>query len=286
MLLSEIKSIFHKELRQIYPKEEVDNFFYLSIEHYLELERFALVLQPKLALTKDEEQPLFETLSALKSEMPIQYILGKAHFMGLEFYVDEHVLIPRPETEELVEWLLSDVKSNKSESRILDIGTGSGCIAIALAKKIAKAEVHALDISEEALKVAEKNANDNKASVTFHQQDILDGNHSLEPALEYDIIVSNPPYVRHQEKAQMRNNVKEFEPDGALFVPDDNPLLFYEAIAQFAKGKLKSGGYIYLEINQYLGQETKTLLEAHNFLEIELRKDLFGNDRMLKAKKP
>ncbi|PRX54497.1 peptide chain release factor N(5)-glutamine methyltransferase [Flagellimonas meridianipacifica] len=282
MLLSEIKSIFHKELGQLYPKEEIDNFFYLSIEHYLGLERFILVLQPELALTKDEEQPLFETLSTLKREMPIQYILKKAHFMGLEFYVNQHVLIPRPETEELVQWILDDINYQTSDIKILDVGTGSGCIAVVLAKHLPNLEMHALDISVEALEIAKENATKNKTEVTFHQHSILDLNLKLEP--KFDIIVSNPPYVRHQEKAQMRNNVKEFEPDEALFVPDDNPLLFYEAIALFANRNLKKGGFLYLEINQYLGQETKALLEAHNFLEIELRKDFFGNDRMLKGK--
>ncbi|MEM8765738.1 MAG: peptide chain release factor N(5)-glutamine methyltransferase [Bacteroidota bacterium] len=282
MLLSEIKTIFHAELDHLYPKEEVDHFFYLSIEHYLRLERFVLVMQPQLTLTKDEEQPLFETLSVLKQEIPIQYILGETYFMDLKFRVNQHVLIPRPETEELVHWIRDDI-GNQKNLKILDIGTGSGCIAVALAKYLQQAEVHALDISKEALQVAKQNAMANQTGVTFHQHDILDSNLKLE--LELDIIASNPPYVREQEKKEMKNNVKQFEPDGALFVPDDNPLVFYEAIAQFAKTNLKNGGHLYLEINQYLGPETQALLEAHNFLEIEMRKDIFGNDRMLKAQK-
>ncbi|MEM9363285.1 MAG: peptide chain release factor N(5)-glutamine methyltransferase [Bacteroidota bacterium] len=281
MLLSEIKTIFHTELDQLYPKEEVDHFFYLSIEHFLGLARFVLVMQPQLTLTKDEEQPLFETLSALKQETPIQYILGEAHFMELKFKVNNHVLIPRPETEELVHWILDDVGNQKTVLKILDIGTGSGCIAIALAKHFPKAKVHALDISKEALGVAKQNAVANQTEVKFHQHNILDLDIDLE--LEFDIIISNPPYVREQEKMEMKNNVKQFEPDRALFVPDDNPLLFYEAITQFSKRNLKSGGHLYLEINQYLEQEAQALLEAHNFLEIELRKDLFGNFRMLKG---
>ena len=287
MLLSEIKSIFQKELGQVYGKAEINHFFYMSIEHYLKLERFILVMQPQLTLTKEEEEPLFKTLSALKLETPIQYILGKTHFMELEFMVNEHVLIPRPETEELVHWILddnakdSDKEYPSSNIRILDMGTGSGCIAISLAKKLPHAEVHALDISQEALAVAKRNAELNEVSVIFHQQDMLQSNFEL----EFDIIVSNPPYVREQEKMEMKNNVKRFEPDGALFVPDDNPLLFYMAIAKFANRNLKREGNLYLEINQYLGPENQALLEAHNFLEIELRKDLFGNDRMLKGKK-
>ena len=291
MLLSEIKSIYHKELDKIYPKEEVDHLFYRSIEHHLGLERFVLVMQPQLNLTKDEEEPLFRTLSSLKEEMPLQYVLGKAYFMDLEFQVNEHVLIPRPETEELVHWVLddigsqtSDVRHQTSDIKVLDIGTGSGCIAITLAKNLAHTEVHAIDISKEALSVAKENAMANGVSVTFHQQDIRDLSLELEP--QFDLIVSNPPYVRELEKSEIENNVKKFEPHIALFVPDNNPLVFYEAIVEQAAQHLKSKGLLYLEINQYLGQETQALLEAHNFLEIELRKDIFGNDRMLKAKKP
>ena len=284
MLLSEIKSIYHKELDKIYPKEEVDHLFYRSIEHHLGLERFVLVMQPQLTLTKDEEGPLFRTLSSLRQEIPLQYVLGKAYFMDLEFLVNEHVLIPRPETEELVHWVLDDVDNQTSDIKVLDIGTGSGCIAIAVAKNLPNLEVHALDVSSEALKVAKENAAKNKAEVAFHQHNILD--FSLKLELEFDIIVSNPPYVRELEKSEIENNVKKFEPHMALFVPDNNPLVFYEAIAKQATQHLKSKGLLYLEINQYLGQETHALLEAHNFLEIELRKDIFGNDRMLKAKRP
>ncbi|WP_435622649.1 peptide chain release factor N(5)-glutamine methyltransferase [Flagellimonas sp.] len=290
MLLSEIKSIYHKELGKIYPKEEIDHLFYRSIEHHLGLERFVLVIQPQFTLTKGEEEPLFRTLSSLKQEIPLQYVLGKTHFMDLEFQVNEHVLIPRPETEELVHWVLDDISSQTSDIghqtsdiKVLDIGTGSGCIPVALAKNLPNLEVHALDISSQALKVAKENAAKNKAEVTFHQHNILD--FSLKLELEFDIIVSNPPYVREMEKSKIENNVKKFEPEMALFVPDEKPLIFYEAIAQFASKYLKDNGLLYLEINQYLGQETQALLEAHNFLEIELRKDIFGNDRMLKAKK-
>ncbi|KAB5491925.1 peptide chain release factor N(5)-glutamine methyltransferase [Flagellimonas hadalis] len=302
MLLKEIKNIFHKELGKTYPKEEIDSFFYRCIEHYLKLERFVLAIQPELTLTKEEEQPLFEALSQLKQERPLQYILGTAHFMDLELHVNEAVLIPRPETEELVQWILEDVASRKSEveSRkseagnmdfypspltILDIGTGSGCIAIALAKHLPHAKVYALDVSEKALEVARENARLNQVDITFQKNDILAP--ELEPELElkldFDIIVSNPPYVRELEKEGMKNNVKDHEPSLALFVSDGDPLVFYSAIAQFGRTRLKEGGGLYLEINQYLGEETKALLKAHNFSEIELRKDIFGNDRMLKA---
>lgn len=289
MLLKEIKNIFHKELGEIYPKEEIDSFFYRCIEHYLKVERFVLAVRPHLTLTKEEEQPLFEALAQLKLEKPLQYILGTAHFMDMELNVNENVLIPRPETEELVQWILDDCQVERSRDplNILDIGTGSGCIAIALAKNIPTAKVFALDVSGEALEVARENARLNQVDVTFLKNDILqlalDPDPELE--LEFDIIVSNPPYVRELEKEEMKNNVKDHEPSLALFVSDGDPLIFYRAIAQFCGTRLKEKGSLYLEINQYLAEETKTLLKAHNFSEIELRKDIFGNDRMLKAQK-
>ncbi len=188
MLLRDIKNIFHKELGSIYPKEEVDSLFYQTIEHFLELERFVLALQPSLTITKEEEQPLFETLSQLKLEKPIQYILGKGHFMGMELDVDERVLIPRPETEELVQWILDDFNAEQSVSlNILDIGTGSGCIAIALAKNLPTAKVFAMDISEKALEVAKENAKKNQADVTFKKGDVLNPELDLELWLNLEL---------------------------------------------------------------------------------------------------
>ena len=300
MLLRDIKNIFHKELGSIYPKEEVDSIFCQTIEHFLELERFVLALQPSLTITKEEEQPLFETLSQLKLEKPIQYILGKTHFMGMEFDVDERVLIPRPETEELVQWILYDCsEENKVGTTVLDLGTGSGCIAIALAKNLPTAKVFAMDISEKALEVAKENAKKNQADVTFKHGDILNPELDLKLNLElrpepelnlelqskFDIIVSNPPYVTLSEESRIKKNVKDFEPHLALFVPDEDPLKFYRSIIDLSKKYLKKGGRLYLEINQYLGEETTNLLKAHNFSEIELRKDIFGNHRMVKATK-
>lgn len=285
MLLKEIKNIFHLELDVIYRPEEVDTFFYLTIEHFLKLERFILVMQPNLVVTKEEETPLFETLAALKKEKPIQYILGSSHFMGMEFMVNEDVLIPRPETEELVQWILDCCEVERSQDlNILDVGTGSGCIAIALAKNISNANVYAIDVSEEALEIAKQNATSNEVDVNFLQKDILDAEHELGLEIRFDIIVSNPPYVRESEKDKMKKNVVEYEPDLALFVPNADALVFYNAIAGFANKNLRNKGNLFFEINQYLGKETKALLEEHNFLEIELRKDLYGNDRMLKGK--
>ena len=281
MLLKEIKNIFHLELDELYPKEEVDSFFYILIEHYLSLERFVLALQPELSITKEEEQPLFEALGQLKLEKPIQYILGATQFMDLEFKVNENVLIPRPETEELVRWIVDDLEIiGDKEINILDIGTGSGCIGISLAKYLKNARVDALDISKNALEVARENASLNKVDVGFIKADILKLEY-LED--KYHIIVSNPPYVRMLEKEQMKSNVIENEPELALFVEDKDPLVFYRKISEFAKSNLKKGGCLYFEINQYLGEETKALLE-NDFYDVELHKDMFGNDRMLKGK--
>ncbi len=279
MLLQEIKNIFHKELVAVYPFEEINSFFYLLIEHYLNLPRFILATEPNYAVTKEEEQPLFEALQKLVLEIPVQHIIGVASFMDMEFKVNKNVLIPRPETEELVRWIVEDNKKNSSPITILDIGTGSGCIAISLAKNLPKVKVHAIDVSESALEVARENTQRNKTNITFHQADILKLN-TLE--IKFDIIVSNPPYVRELEKKEISNNVKNNEPHLALFVADKNPLVFYKTIVDFAQKNLKQGGSLYFEINQYLGNQTKQLLDDA-FSDIELRKDMFRNDRMLKG---
>jgi len=285
MLLRQIKNIFHTELDSLYPKEEVDSFFHMLLEHYLNLERFILAIEPKMTISKEEETPLFEALSKLKLQEPIQHIIGKTHFMDMDFLVNKNALIPRPETEELVRWMIDEIRKRKYEARnenvlqILDIGTGSGCIAISLAKNFQNARVYALDISEEALVIAKENADLNKVDITFLSENILE----LELELTFDIIVSNPPYVQELEKTKMHKNVLEHEPELALFVSDENPLIFYKRIVAFAAKNLNEGGALFFEINQYLGKETVQLLKDYNFSEIELRKDMFGNDRMLKG---
>ena len=279
MLLKEIKKIFHQELNEIYGEDEVSSFFYLLIEHYLGLERFVLAIQPNLSIDKQEETKLFKALSELKINLPIQYITGKAYFMDMEFKVGPGVLIPRPETEELVRWIVSDVPEISESLDILDIGTGSGCIAISLAKRFKNANVHGLDISEDALGVARENAHANDVKVYFFQADMTNFNIKQ----KFDMVVSNPPYVRYLEKNKMNKNVLDYEPETALFVSDDDPLFFYRSIAEFTTKNLKPNGMLYLEINQYLGLETCRLLKKYDFEKIELRKDMFGNDRMIKA---
>jgi release factor glutamine methyltransferase len=287
-----LKDIFHKELDAIYGRDEVASFFYLSIEFHLNVARIQLILDPEITLTKDETDVFFTILEDLKQQKPIQYVLGETEFYGLQFNVNENVLIPRPETEELVDWIIKDSKfksQNSEPIKILDIGTGSGCIAISLAKHLPEAQVFAVDISESALKIAKENADRNGVEVEFIKADILESSLWEDVALQqmgfFDIIVSNPPYVRELEKQEIKPNVLDNEPHLALFVENDNPLIFYKAITDFAVDKLKSNGSLYFEINQYLGQETKQLLVDAEFKDIQLRKDLNGNDRMLKGTK-
>jgi len=285
MVLKEILNVFHKELDTIYDNNEVDSFFNILIDYYLNLKRITLVMQPEYTISKDEEQPLFEALSRLKLEEPIQYIIGETEFFGLVFKVNQNTLIPRPETEELVQWIIEDYKDNLEQIKILDIGTGTGCIPISLAKNLPKAKVKALDISTKALDVAKQNAELNAVEVDFIELNILETCHTeLDSASQkFDVIVSNPPYVRELEKAEMKGNVLKHEPELALFVDNTNPLIFYKAITEFATHNLKAGGTLYFEINQYLGSEMIQLLEGFNFKDIELKKDMFGNNRMIKA---
>ena len=293
MILKDILTIYHSELDVLFGKEEVDSFFNILIEHYLDLKRIHLVLEPQYVITKEEEQPLFEALAHLKSQKPIQYILGETEFYGLPFKVNEHTLIPRPETEELVDWIInchtehSRIVNKEPQAKILDIGTGTGCIAISLAKHLLYTKVSALDVSEEALIIAEQNAELNVVNVEFIHDDILNSRQTeLIPVFhKYDVIVSNPPYVRNLEKAEIQPNVLDNEPHLALFVDDENPLQFYKAICEFAQINLKDNGTLYFEINEYLGAEMIVLLEDYSFKAIELKKDMFGKDRMIKGVK-
>ena len=286
MLLREIKSVFHQELQAHYPKTKIDSFFHSFVEEFLGLPRFALVMHPEFSLNDKEKEPFFQGLWRLKKQEPLQYILGKTDFMGLEFKVTPDVLIPRPETEELVNWIVNECHSNCCNVKVLDIGTGSGCIAIALAKELREATVHALDISTAALAVASENAINNGLKVDFLQADILDEDKVLERFgdASFDVIVSNPPYVRELEKEEMMANVLDFEPAEALFVPDSDPLRYYRAIVHFSRKSLSKNGHLYFEINQFLAKETEQLLLENGFGQVELRKDIFGNFRMLKAK--
>ena len=288
MLLKDLQNIFHQELDAIYGKDEVDSFFFLSTEHYLDVPRFRFLLEPQFTIITAEYDVFFKVLHQLKQQRPIQYILGETEFYGLNFKVNEAVLIPRPETEELVDWILNTNRNRKAETlKILDIGTGSGCIAISLVKQLPDAKVFALDVSAEALKIAHSNAELNEVAITFMEADVLNevSWNSLKEESNFDIIVSNPPYVRQLEKVEIQSNVLDHEPHLALFVANDNPLQFYKAITHFASQHLKPKGELYFEINQYLGEETKALLRSYEFDGVELKKDLNGNDRMLTGRK-
>jgi len=282
MQISNYKKQFFSELSWLYPETEIQSFFNILIELKLNLSRIEVALQPDLAISETTITFLQKAIAALKKNIPIQYITGETEFYGLKFNVNESVLIPRPETEELVDWILenSKPKTQNSKLKILDIGTGSGCIAISLAKNLSNTDVFALDISSEALKIAKKNALLNKVDIYFSEIDILNTPDLPE---KYNIIVSNPPYVRELEKELMQQNVLAYEPHLALFVKDNNPLLFYDRIADLANKHLSKKGSLYFEINQYLGNETVALLKQKGFQNIELKKDIFGVDRMIKA---
>ena len=282
MKIKEYRSHFVAMLTPIYDVAEAESFFYLILEEKHNLRRIDLALSPDLKFSDTEIEVWNSILNQLKLEIPIQYLLGKTSFYGLEFQVNEAVLIPRQETEELVEWIVTTTALIKSTSslRILDIGTGSGCIAISLAKNIKNATVFALDVSDKALAIAKKNAIANNVDVTFISQNILE---TVNLQMEFDIIVSNPPYVRNLEKHEIKKNVLENEPHLALFVDDNDALVFYKKIAEIAQKNLVIDGQLFFEINQYLGPEMVDLLNSMNFKNIELRKDIYGNDRMTKA---
>lgn len=287
VLIKDLKNIFHKELDAIYGVEEVASFFFICTENYYNITRLQLALDSDLAINKEEQTVIFNALEDLKNEKPIQYIIGETEFYGLPFKVNKHTLIPRPETEELVTLVLKTAKQKLKESKpltCLDIGTGSGCIAISLAKELKEAQVYAIDVSTEAIKKAKENAVLNNVAVEFIKCDILNAcNETLNKDLKFNVIVSNPPYVRNLEKAEIKNNVLNNEPHLALFVEDDNPLLFYKAIAEFATKKLHKNGKLFFEINEYLGEETKALVESIGFKNVEIIKDIFNKDRMLSA---
>jgi len=277
-----LKNEFFDALKDIYPKTEIQHFFVLLAEKYVQMNRVNLALNTDFTPNITQLEQFYQALEQLKLQKPIQYIIGETSFYNSIFKVNSHVLIPRPETEELVAWIIKD-HNDKDNLNILDIGTGSGCIAISLAKAL-HANVSALDVSKEALKIANENAKINKVSIHLIENNILDSK-DLKFSEKLDIIVSNPPYVREKEKKQMQNNVLNNEPHLALFVKDENPLLFYDAIADFAKLHLKPNGKLYFEINEFLGNETVEMLRQKGYINIVLQQDMFGRDRMIKCEK-
>ncbi|CAM4046039.1 peptide chain release factor N(5)-glutamine methyltransferase [Flavobacterium antarcticum] len=281
---------FIEALEPIHGMDEAESFFYLILEDKHKMKRIDLALNTDFEFSGDAINVWENLITELKKEIPIQYLLGNTEFYGLPFAVNENVLIPRPETEELVDWIITEEKKIErfkdrrieglQDLKILDIGTGSGCIAISLAKNIPYAKVFAIDVSPEALQVAKLNAEQNKVEVIFLEKDILQTGDLME---QFDIIVSNPPYVRNLEKHEIKANVLENEPHLALFVDDFDALIFYRKIALWATKNLNNGGQLFFEINQYLGNEMIQLLNELSFSDIELRKDIYGNDRMTRA---
>ncbi len=271
-------------LKGFYPPEEVQALVRLIMERICGISTYQLLLGKDKDLSDTEKSKIKEIVNGLRAYKPIQYLLGIADFYGMEFKVTPAVLIPRPETAELVNRIVQDFQGQTP--RVLDIGTGSGCIAITLAKHLPKTRVMAIDISAEALAIAEENARTNKVEALFARFDILsaDTADKLCPEESFDCVVSNPPYVMEKEKKEMEANVLENEPHLALFVPDDDPLLFYQAISRFARKRLSENGRLYLEINARCGQAIQALLKADGFTNVELIQDLYGKDRFIKAK--
>ena len=275
--IKKIISLIKTELINDYPLPEIESFIVLIMEHIFDYSRTQIHLHQEKEVSSDHYKEIIDIIDKLKDSQPIQYILGSTEFYGLKFVVNNNVLIPRQETEELVDWI---IKNNKTHSpNILDIGTGSGCIAVSLAKNIPESTVTAMDISEKAIKTASENSRINSVHIDFMNFNILDKEKSL--SKQFDIIVSNPPYVTNSEKTLMHQNVLNFEPHLALFVSDENPLKFYKAITHFAKNHLTTSGKLYFEINEAYGNDVANLLISNNFSDVVVKKDLNKKDRMV-----
>jgi release factor glutamine methyltransferase len=270
------------DLSTVYEEQEAGNIADWVMEKITGWKKMDRVVNKQVSLSARQQEQLSSFTSELLTHRPVQYVLEEAWFAGMRFYVNENVLIPRPETEELVAWIIADSQREAATKKIIDIGTGSGCIPIAIKKKLPAADVYGCDISKAALVIANSNARLLKTDVLFIESDILDETaHSKLPYV--DIIVSNPPYIPQSEKESMRRNVLDFEPHLALFVSDADPLLFYKKVADLASKRLIENGSVYLEIHEDLGTEVTGLLKEKGFNKVELRKDMQGRDRMVKA---
>lgn len=284
MTIKDVFEDYRAQINGVYDANEIEAITLLVLGEITGMSNASIKAFPDRVLSTEQAEQAKNVLAELKTGKPIQYIFGVTEFYGLPFKVNPYVLIPRPETEELVEWIL-EVERQKVKGKrlsILDIGTGSGCIAISLKKNLPGAHVSAIDISTGALETAKGNAELNNVEVNFIETDILNIKSEIEIP-KSDIIVSNPPYVTLEDKKQMHTNVTDFEPHTALFVPEDDPLLFYRAIADFALENLNADGQLYFEINEGLGKETVQLLADKGFKDIELRRDMSGRDRTIKA---
>ena len=286
--IGDITAQFREELSALYDVPEINSLCRIALADVADLSPAKIKAFPETEINSTYADQIKSILIRLKTGEPIQYILGHTGFYGLPFKVNPSVLIPRPETEELVDWAVKSwpfaVGNWQHPFRILDIGTGSGCIPISLKKSLPDANVSSIDISPEALKTAKENADLNNVDVNFIQDDILNMKSEIENS-KFNIIISNPPYVTLDDKKQMHTNVTDFEPHTALFVPQEDPLIFYKAIAGFASTHLEKGGLLFFEINEGCGKQIVELLNTKQFTNIELRKDMSGKDRMIKAVK-
>ena len=287
-LVRDCRRHYAGELEKIYGSDEANALIMILLEHYFDIDKVKIAMNPELRLSESEMLTLHFAVKELLKNKPIQYVLGETEFCGMRFFVDENVLIPRPETEEVVNMIAHSVETMCTSSllhSILDIGTGSGCIAISLAKLLKDSVVTAVDVSEKALNVAKKNAAENDVDVRFVLDDILNPKNPELIDNQYDIIVSNPPYVCESEKSEMRANVLDYEPSTALFVSDNDPLIFYRKILEFAQNALKPDGEIWFEINERFGKEMKNLCLEKGFKNIEIIKDFREKERILRIRR-
>ena len=281
MKLSSLRKAFFDSLSGWYPEEEIGSFFYLLLEEYLQLSRMDFALNPEKETASEYVEKFEKAIKRLRNYEPVQYIIGHELFFDLKFFVSPATLIPRPETEDLVRLVLNEAKEIKKDRiSILDIGTGTGCIAISIAKNLKNAEVDAMDVSESALEIAEKNAKYNEVKINFIEDDVLSVDELYK---KYDFIISNPPYVRESEKEKMEKNVLLHEPETALFVKDEDPLVFYRKITSLAKLYLLPNGKLFFEINEYLGEELVEMIEGFGFSKVKLIEDLYEKNRFIKA---
>jgi release factor glutamine methyltransferase len=280
MTIQDARKKITEEIGKVYDESESANIAHLVLEHVINLPRIDWIKRQEV-LSRTQQKSIEEIIERLRQHEPIQYVLSECWFAGMKFYVDKNVLIPRPETEELVDWLVKDCKSEIRHFKILDIGTGSGCIAITIKKKLPDVEMWACDVSDGALTVARMNADQFETAIDFVGLDFLSSAERRQLPI-FDIIIANPPYVPQKDKNPMKKNVVDFEPHVALFVTDENPLLFYEAIADFGKEHLHPDGRIYIEIHEELGQQVMNLFLEKKYHNVDIKKDMQDKDRMVK----
>jgi len=277
--LIDVRNYYRKTLKDYYSKNEIDFYFKILINSFFNWDSTLIALNPKKQLTKLESSKLIKTINNLKKSKPIQYITGESFFMGLKFKVNKNVLIPRQETEELVEWIINDNLNFQNKINAIDIGTGSGCIAISLSKKKRNFNLTAIDNSDKSLLIAKENARLNKVKINFINNDILK---PLNDKTIYDIIISNPPYIADSEIKNIEDKVLKFEPYNAIFVDKKNPLIFYKAIIDFSLSNLKKEGKIYFEINPIFYNSLLTLIESYNKFNLVVKKDITNKNRMIR----